>query len=170
MEDILGKITSAIIAIVVILFVPVMLISIKTEEAVQSYVQAKAVQFVDESRTSGYVSPENYLTFINSITATGHYEVELEHRAKVAYPDESSGDHDYKIGYHAYYRDEILSAMFDSGSDEDYLMHNGDYLTITVTSTGNSITNAFSRLFAGTGSGGVAVSYGGYVGNSGGSL
>ena len=57
--------------IVALFLVPVILISLKTEDAVQSFVQAEAEQFVDESRAAGYISPENYLTFVNSIGRAG---------------------------------------------------------------------------------------------------
>ena len=160
--------------IVALFLVPVILISLKTEDAVQSFVQAEAEQFVDESRAAGYISPENYLTFVNSIGRAGTFEVELEHRSETAYPvtEDEAGNpadgHAYRTGYKSYYREEILDEMFGGGSDEPYLMKNGDYLTVTVKGTGSSITNAFTRMFLGSGSGGTMAVYGGMVGATGG--
>lgn len=168
MEDILGKVISIIIAIMVLLFAPVMLIAIKTEDAVETFVEAKTVEFVDQSRTTGMITPENYLTYANSIGTTGNYTIQLEHRAKVAFPDEESSDASYTIGFRAFFRDEILNEMFDNNESNDYLMSNGDYLTVTVTSQAHSFTNSFMRLFTGQDATGVSISYGGYVGNTGG--
>ena len=131
-------------------------------------VKAKTVEFVDQSRTTGMITPENYLTYANSIGMTGNYTIQLEHRAKVAFPDEESSNASYKIGFRAFFRDEILNEMFDNNESNDYLMSNGDYLTVTVTSQAHSFTNSFMRLFTGQDATGVSISYGGYVGNTGG--
>ncbi len=170
MEDILGKVVSTIIAIMVLLFAPVMLIAIKTEDAVETFVKTKTVEFVDQSRSTGMITPDNYLTYAHTIGMTGNYTIQLEHRAKVAFPDEDSSDASYKIGFRAFFRDEILNEMFGNNESNEYLMSNGDYLTVTVTSQAHSFTNSFTRLFTGQNAAGVSVSYGGYVGNSGGTL
>jgi len=169
--DSLGKVISIIIAVLFMVFAPVMLVTLKTEDAMQSFVQSQAVEFVDLSRSTGCISPDNYLTFVNTIGSTGSYDVQIEHRSKLAFPDEEhfqqTGEKSYIVGQRAYYRDEILGHMFGSGQDENYLMKNGDYLSITVTSKGNGVTNGFMRFFTGHAGNGITVTYGGYVGNTG---
>lgn len=166
MEDILGKIISAIMAIVALVFVPVILISLKTEDAVQSYVQSRTVAFIDDCRASGCISPQNYLTYVYAIGTTGTYDIQIEHRSSVAYPGQNAGT--WLNGQIAYYRPEILNEMFGSGMDQDYPMKNGDYLSITVQGKGSGVTNALVSFFSDSDSGGVSVSYGGYVGATGG--
>ena len=149
MEDILGKVVSSIVAIIAFVFLPVILITLKTEDAVQSYVQSRTVSFIDDCRASGCISPQNYLTYVYAIGATGTYDIQIEHHGSIAY-----------------YRDEILNEMFSAGSEQDYPMKNGDYLSITVQGKGSGITDALLMFFTGTDGGKVAVSYGGQVGGT----
>ena len=164
MEDILGKVVSSIVAIIAFVFLPVILITLKTEDAVQSYVQSRTVSFIDDCRASGCISPQNYLTYVYAIGATGTYDIQIEHQSSVAYPGQDPDT--WLNGSIAYYRDEILNEMFGAGSEQDYPMKNGDYLSITVQGKGSGITDALLMFFTGTDGGKVAVSYGGQVGGT----
>lgn len=70
----------AIVLVAVLMFIfPLMSISEQTDTIAQSSVQKLTSEFVDEIRTTGKLTAEDYTKYEDSLSATGNtYEVEIE--------------------------------------------------------------------------------------------
>lgn len=134
MDDILGRILTIGALILALLFVPLVLFLQKTEAIKQSMMETAVVEFVDNCRGTGKISPEDYEKMYAEVSKYVEFaEIKLEHASKViGYEDGDTVE--YFVEFN---NSEILSVMYDSSATEnkDYKLRNGDYLTLTVRNT-----------------------------------
>lgn len=115
-------ITVVVIALVaVLMFVfPLMTMSDRTDDVSQLTVETATTEFVDDARTSGKLTMDNYSKYVENISSTGNaYDVELE----VQVLDENPGKkttqaENKKIGenvYYSMYTSQILDKLETDG-------------------------------------------------------
>lgn len=115
-------ITVVVIALVaVLMFVfPLMTMSDRTDDVSQLTVETATTEFVDNARTSGKLTMDNYSKYVENISSTGNaYDVELE----VQVLDENPGKkttqaENKKIGenvYYSMYTSQILEKLETDG-------------------------------------------------------
>ncbi len=173
MGDVLGKVFAAFFGCIVMFIVPIMLIAQKQDTVRQSYIDNAVVEFVDNAKVAGKITPQAYEKLCYDID-TAHLlcEIKITHSSAYTVPtdviDPDTGYHEVATYRVDYTKDEILSVMYpSSGDDKDYQMKNGDYLSVEVMNISPTLGTRLTRLFQ-TRSSDVTLfaSYGGYVGNN----
>ena len=71
------------------IIIAVMLILMRVDAVSTSYVSDMAVSFVDECRTTGEISADNYQKTYEHICRTGSYDVSLSYDSAVAFPTDT---------------------------------------------------------------------------------
>lgn len=181
MINALSKITSAILAIILVYLYP-MLQSAERQEDIQ-YLRGynELVQFTDGLRNKGYVTPTMYEEFAKRIEETGiMYDIQLEHRHKKYHPeygDPANGStfkQDFTIVYDSYYTSDLLQILYPistgsptvENSKRKYKFEIGDYVIVTLTGKSRTLYQTLSEWIYGGGEKsrrGNTLSYGGMV-------
>ncbi len=172
MGDVLGKIFSAFFGLIIMFIVPVMIIAQKQDTLRQSYIDNAVVEFVDNARSSGKITPQAYENLCYKID-TAHLlcDINITHSSAYTVPTEV---YDPDTGYYevATYRvdftkEEILDVIYPlSGDNCDYQMKNGDYLSVDVKNISPTLGSRMYRFFQNKSSDiTLFTTYGGYVGN-----
>lgn len=177
MDDILGRVFSYILLIFGLFFVAPLFVFLNADITTRNYVNTCVNEFTEEARAGGVITKADYNQLVNRLTASGDtYIITMEHKSKILVPDE---DGNYQTVYESHPTNEILSILFGYGSDgepgsaddvpegEDYVMKNGDYLTITAKSNSPSIgTRFYSGIRFQSGGIKLRASAGGIVGKT----
>lgn len=154
----------------------------KMDNDAQSYCNDAIEEFVDKSRSSGYISPESYLTMARRVNNTGNlYELEIVHQSKTTVPltnpdgtnvVDADGNivSDTTYSYNSYNKEDILTILFPNDPNEDYGRYdlkNGDYLKVSLNLKEPTLAARLYSKWSGTQLKTIAGSYGGYVGSTG---
>ena len=154
----------------------------KLDNTIQAYVDNEVYEFVDESRASGYISPESYMELVSDIYKTGNlYDIKITHQSKASVPyTNEDGSPVYRNGeqlknttmaYRTYNKEDILTVMFPNGSNNQrYPLKNGDYLKVSVALKEPTLAAKLYSQWTGTYMKTIQTSYGGYVGSTSDSL
>ena len=79
MSDTLITVIAIALAAILMFIFPLMTMSDRTDDVAQLTVETATTEFVDNVRTTGKITPENYDSFVQSINSTGNtYDVEIE--------------------------------------------------------------------------------------------
>lgn len=149
--------------------------TIKIDMDTQSYCNDAVHEFVDKSRSVGYISPNAYTEMMQKFGYTGNlYEITIMHQSQYYAPEadidahgkESIHENELMNAFNTYYEDEILGYIFPtSGTDRDYELKNGDYLKVSFKlkepTLGAKILGMFTTGEYMT----ISGAYGGYVGS-----
>lgn len=149
--------------------------TIKIDMDTQSYCNDAVHEFVDKSRSVGYISPNAYTEMMQKFGYTGNlYKITIMHQSQRSVPKadvdakgkETIKEDKFADAYNTYYEDEILEYMFpSSGSDREYELKNGDYLKVSFKlkepTLGAKILGMFTTGEYMT----ISGAYGGYVGS-----
>ena len=120
MSDSLITILAIFLAVILLFIFPLMSVAERSDDISQLSVQTATNEFVDNSRTIGKITWDNYNNFITTLAATGNsYDVEME----VKKLDENIGKKSawttgVVIGENVYYSvftSQILEEMEDGG-------------------------------------------------------
>ena len=168
MEESVSKILSYIVFTLSIV-AGVMLLLMRVDNTRDTAVRNFTTSFVDECRTTGQITPDNYKELYTTIYKLGDYTITLEHEQKVTYPNP---DGTIRTEWTTVNSNDILTAMYGAGiSDQlDYSMDTGDRFTVTVKRNSASISSKMLTWFTGgvTDQGTIIVKYSGTVGSYGG--
>ncbi len=173
MGDVLGKVFGAFMGCLLMFIVPIMLIAIKQDTVKQSYIDNAVVEFVNNARATGKITPESYEKLCMDIDAAHLLcEINIKHSSAYTVPtdvvDPDTGFHEVATYRTDYTKQEILSIIYPSaGENVDYRMKNGDYLSVEVRNTSPTLGTRLLRVFQErAGDTTIYSSYGGYVGNN----
>lgn len=177
MQDIVGKFFAIIFGSTILFLMPVTIMALKQDNTAQTYINDAVVEFVDNARTSGKITADDYRHLTEKIdiiqarcnitmTHSSAYTVPGNVAATVV-PDAVFSEHDFSKVSQDYNRDDITKRIFDSGTEEnDYELKNGDYLKVVVyneePTLGSRLLGFFLASYA---QNTIYTSYGGYVGN-----
>ena len=126
-------------------------ISERNDDISQLAVQTETVQFVDNIRSTGKITQEDYSNFIQTLAATGNsYDVEMEVKILDENPGKKSAQvQTDKIGENVYYseytkqiEDEILK---DNGKGQKKLKE-GDMISVNVKNTNTTIAQMLKNF------------------------
>lgn len=173
--DIVGKVFSFIFAMVVMFMVPVINISSKLDQNIQTYANDAVEEFVDKARATGIITSASYEEMISRLDATGiSYDIHLTHTRSRIEPvfDETDGSIDFGNEYDGteeYFNDDILSVLYPDipvSGITSYKMENGDFIkVVAVNSTPTIGSRALRMIFAGYDGKNIQITKSGYVGN-----
>lgn len=150
-----------------------MVVTFKMDNDSQTYCDNAIHEFVDQSRATGYISPQAYLKMVNKMNNTGNlYDIEIVHQStKVApYVDVSGNEKqgEYAEIYDAYYKEEILEELFpiSTSSYGTYPLKNGDYIKVTYSLKEPTLAAKMISMISTHSLKTIHGSYGGYVGST----
>lgn len=172
MGDILGKVL-AIIGACFALIVAIMIVAQKQDTVKQDYINNTVVEFVDNARAAGKITPQAYEKLCSGVDhAHMLCEINIIHSSAYTVPtdviDPNTGYYETATYRYDYTKSEILSVMYpDAGDNQEYQMKNGDYIKVEVKNITPTLgTKIMHFFFIGAADTTLFTSYGGYVGNN----
>ncbi len=138
MTETAGKILSYIIMAIVMMGCVTLILG-KMDDSVDAYIRDEAVKFVDECRTTGRISAENYYNFVTKIQKMGNYTIELEHDHLTTYTVKKDGRAQIIKDTVSTLQPDLMQYMYKDDHNEDYPMSRGDSLTITIKRKSSSL-------------------------------
>ena len=153
MSDTLITVIAIALAAILMFIFPLMTMSDRTDDVAQLTVETATTEFVDNVRTTGKITPENYDSFVQSINSTGNtYDVEIE--VKVLDENEEkkgTQTNRTKIGenvYYSIYTSQILEVVSpDNGTPKTYGLKEGDIISVKVRNTNLTLSQQLKNFF-----------------------
>ncbi len=170
MSDTTMTIFAIFLAGIVMFIVPLTASADKADTVSQELVQTQVTQFVDNARSTGKITANDYDILLSNLNKTGHaYKVDIEHQAIDENANKKTTQASAtKVGqntYISYYTNHIYNEMEANG---EYLLKQGDIIKVTVKNASPTIaqtlkgflyrtTDDTSAVIAGSSSGIVNV-------------
>ena len=170
MSDTFMAVIAIMIAAVLMFLFPLMTMSDRTDDVSQLTVETATTQFVDQIRTTGKITEDNYSKFLETIGSTGNtYNVEMEAQILDENPGKKTTQAEAsKIGenvYYSVYTSEIESQL-DDPNDGEYDLKEGDIISVNVKNTNQTLSQQLKNFFyrvTGNDTYTIAASHGGIV-------
>lgn len=149
MSDTLITVVAILLAAVLMFIFPLLSISERGDDISQLSVLTATTEFVDNSRSVGKITMDNYDKLITTINATGNsYDVELE----VKVLDENIGKKSAwtqgtVIGENVYYSVYTSQIVESLERDGVYIMKEGDIFSATVKNTNKTLSQTIRSVF-----------------------
>ena len=156
MSDTLITIVAILLATVLMFIFPLLSVSERSDDISQLSVQTATAEFVDNSRTIGKITMDNYTKLVTTLSATGNsYDVEME----VKILDENIGKKSAwtqgtVIGenvYYSVYTSQIVEVLEDREnkyhSNGVYTMKEGDIFSVSVKNTNKTLSQTIRGVF-----------------------
>lgn len=156
MGDSLMTIVAIVLAAVLMFVFPLMSVSDRSDDISQLSVQNTTVEYVDNIRSTGKLSLEDYTKFVETLAATGNsYEVELELKVLDENPGKKAAQTDVeKIGENVYYTMYTTQIMEQINPDatqypngRTLLLKEGDIISVSVKNTNTTIAQLLRNAF-----------------------
>lgn len=164
--NLLGKIVSFVVAMLVFFILPASYHAQKQEAIIQVYVQTETQKFVDMIRSNGYLNERMYTSFLSALNSTGNlYKITMDHAHKIT--DTKLDEYGQVEEYYEYklstYENEILKTIYQK--NDKYRMTQGDYLSVRVQNQTDTYRDFFDRLLYGANPSvhGIVASAGGKI-------
>lgn len=150
MSDTLITIVAILLAAILMFIFPMMSVAERSDDVSQLSVQTAVNEFVDNSRTTGKITIENYSKLVNKLNSTGNaYEIEME----VKLLDENVGKktawtQSQVIGentYYSVYTSQIMDVL--EAENTSYNMKEGDIFSVKVKNTGKTLAQMMRGVF-----------------------
>lgn len=154
MGDTLITVVAIGLAAVLMFVFPLMSISERNDDISQLAVQTSTVEFVDNIRSTGKITLDNYDKFIQTISATGNsYDVEMEVKVLDENPGKKSAmSNGTKIGENIYYSEFTSQIENELGIGNDNpakqkKLKEGDIVSVRVKNTNTTIAQMLKNFF-----------------------
>jgi hypothetical protein len=152
MSDTTVTIIAIFLAAILMFIVPMMATANTTDDVTQLAVQTATTEFVDNIRTTGVLTLDNYSKFVERITSTGNtYDVEVELQILDENLSKKATQSNYtKIGenvYYSVYTTQVLDQLRDSSKNNKYTLKEGDIVSVTATNTNTTISQQLKNAF-----------------------
>ena len=172
MGDSLMTIIAIVLAAVLMFVFPLMSMSDRSDDISQLTVKTATTEFVDNVRTTGRLTMDDYSAFEQEISATGNtYDIEME----VKVLDENPGKKttlasSTRIGEnvsYSMYTSQILDILSSKdGTNKVLALKEGDMFSTSVKNTNTTLSQQLKNFFytvAGNDTYTIAAEHGGYV-------
>ena len=168
MGDSLITIIAIGLAAILMFVFPLMSLSERTDDISQLAVSTATSEFVDEVRTTGELTLDDYEQYMQTISSTGNsFEIELQ----IQELDENPGvkvtqAEMTKIGENVYYNKYTTQIEEELNRDGRIKLKEGDMFTVTVKNTNQTIAQLLRNFFyqmTGDNSYQIAAKHGGVV-------
>ncbi len=153
MSDTLITIVAIFLAAILMFVFPLLSISERNDDIAELSVQTATAKFVDNARSSGKITMEDYTELVSTINATGNsYDVEME----VKVLDENVGKKSAwtqgtVIGeniYYSIYTSQIIEAIESKANTNGvYTMKEGDIFSVSVKNTNKTLSQTIRSVF-----------------------
>lgn len=144
MSDTLVTVVAIILAVALLVVIPLQVTSQRVDTMSKLDVDTLTSNFVDQIRTEGALTKDNYYSFKQSLTSTGNtYDVNMEFKILDENPGKKTTQTERdKIGenvYYSVYTSQIEEALENSDSNNRYPLKQGDMISVTVRNTNLTI-------------------------------
>ena len=152
MDSTLMTIIAIFIAVILLFIWPLMAITERNDDIAQLSAQTITSEFVDNARSIGKITMEDYATFVDKLGATGNsYDIEME----IKVLDENIGKksawtNKEVIGenvYYSIYTSQILEVLMADNGNGVYSMKQGDYFSVSIKNTNQTIAHLLRSFF-----------------------
>ena len=149
MGDSLITIIAIFLAAILLFVFPLVAMSERTDDVSQLAVQTATADFVDNIRSTGSLSDDDYDKFLSTLAATGNsYDVEME----VSHLDENPGVKTTqaqmtKIGENLYYKEYTTQIEEKLQNNGKISLKQGDLVSVTVKNTNQTIAQSLKSFF-----------------------
>ncbi len=142
-------IVAILLAAILIGIFPMMAIAERNDDISQLSVQTSVAEFVNNARTTGKITIDDYDALIAELYATGNsYDVSIEVQILDENPSKKTTQSDEtKIGENVYYSVYTTQITDELDTYGVYLMKEGDMITVTVTNTNTTISQMLKNFF-----------------------
>ena len=149
MGDSLITVVAIFLAAILMFIFPLMTLAERTEDISSLSVQTSTTEFVDNIRTTGKMTLDDYEAFLGELTSTGNtFDVEM----LVQQLDENPGvkttqAEATKIGENLYYNiytTQLINQLYSAGR---ITLKEGDIVTVTVKNTNQTISQLLRNFF-----------------------
>lgn len=150
MSDTLITIIAIFLAAILMFIFPLLSVSERTDDISQLAVQTATSEFVNNARTTGKITLDDYSAFVQTLSATGNsYDIEME----VKHLDENIGKKSEwtsksVIGENVYYS--VYTAQIEEKLNNPpyaYSMKEGDIISVSVKNTNTTISQSLRNFF-----------------------
>ncbi len=152
MSDTLITIIAIFLAAILMFVFPLLSVSERTDDISQLAVQTATSEFVNNARTTGKITLDEYSAFVQTLSATGNsYDIEME----VKHLDENIGKKSewtskQVIGenvYYSVYTTQIEDHLNSETYNNAYAMKSGDVFSVSVKNTNTTISQSLRNFF-----------------------
>lgn len=169
MSDTVVTVLAIFLAAILMFIFPLMSTSDRTDDITTQAIESATTDFVDEIRSTGKITQDNYDNFIQTISSTGNsYNVEMEVQVLDDNPGKKVTEAEYtKVGENYYYSEYTTQILDEINSDAGAMyLKQGDMVTVSVKNTNRTIGTILRDFFysvTGNNSATVTASHSGIV-------
>lgn len=152
MSDTLITIVAILLAAILMFLFPLLAVSEQSDNIAQLSVQSATTEFVDNARSIGKITMDDYTTLVTTTAATGNtYDIEME----IKVLDENIGKKSAwtqgtVIGenvYYSIYTSQIVEVLEDPDGTGVYTMKEGDIFSASVKNTNKTMSQTIRSVF-----------------------
>lgn len=151
MGDSLITIIAIFLAAILMFIFPLMAISERTDDVSQLVVETATTEFVDNVRSTGKLTLDNYDSYVQELAATGNaYEVSMEAQILDENPGvKTTQAETTKIGENVYYTlyTSQIEERLNSGTKNTLNLKEGDIFSVSVKNTNTTIAQILRNFF-----------------------
>ncbi len=149
MGDTLTTVIAIGLAAILMFVFPLMTASDRADDIAELTVQTATNEFVDDVRTTGKLTYEEYENFLSTITSTGNaFDVEILIQKLDANPSvKVASAETTKIGENVYYNLYTSQIQEQLTNNKRIPLKEGDIITVTVKNTNTTISQLLRNFF-----------------------
>lgn len=150
MEDTLVEITGIAIAAILMFIFPLLTMADRTDDVSQLTVEIATTEFVDEIRTTGKITPDEYNKYLINLGSTGNtYNVEMEVKILDENPKRKNIASQQTTGtkenlYYSVYNSQINRVI---DRNRTYFLKEGDIVTVSAKNSNQTIAQQLKNFF-----------------------
>ena len=149
MGDSLITVVAIALAAVLMFVFPLMSLSERTDDISELVVQSTTDEFVDEIRTTGKITLDNYEKYLQEISSTGNsFDTEIVVHQLDENPGVKVSEAEMtKIGENVYYSIYTSQVQEELNKNGKIKLKQGDMVTVTVKNTNQTIAQLLRNFF-----------------------
>ncbi len=149
MGDSLITIVAIFLAAILMFVFPLMAMSERTDDVAQLAVQTATTDFVDNIRTTGKLTSDDYDKYVQTITSTGNsFDVDIEVQILDENPGVKTTQAEMtKIGENLYYNLYTSQVEEKLNNNGRITLKEGDMVSVTVRNTNQTISQILKNFF-----------------------
>ncbi len=141
MSDTVVTVIAIFLAAILMFIFPLMSTADRTDDISNQAVDTATTEFVDQIRSTGKITQDNYDSFVQVISSTGNaFEVEIEVQILDDNPGKKVTEAEMtKVGENYYYSQYTSQILNDVNDDGVMFLKEGDIVTVTIRNTNRTI-------------------------------
>ena len=141
MSDTVVTVIAIFLAAILMFIFPLMSTADRTDDISNQAVDTATTEFVDQIRSTGKITQDNYDSFVQVISSTGNaFEVEIEVQILDDNPGKKVTEAEMtKVGESYYYSQYTSQILNDVNDDGVMFLKEGDIVTVTIRNTNRTI-------------------------------